>query len=194
VSRHAPRPMVGAARYGFPNQEGTWLGVAFPLLRRDGCCPQGIWAYVPTPVPGNEGQGPPPAGAQLQALTFRLSGFDQLAATSAPDIKTKLAAERCVSFSIPVFNSWYHSPHVAYAGDITLPIPGEVRVGGHAMCLVGYVDSSQDTALGGGRFIVRNSWDTTCGLASPYSPGYGTIPYNYADHLGPHTGPRSTLR
>jgi C1A family cysteine protease len=168
---------------GSSSQEGTWLGVAFPLLQRDGCCPEGIWPYVPTPIAGNEGQAPPPGGAQLQALTFRMSGFQQLSATSVADIKARLAAGRCVSFSIPVFNSWYRSPNVAYSGDITNPIPGEVRVGGHAMCLVGYIDSPQDTAIGGGRFILRNSWDTTWGLASPHGAGYGTIPYSYIARL-----------
>lgn len=164
---------------GVPDTEGTWLGVAYPLLKRDGCCPEADWPYVGTPVAGNEGQGPPPGGAQLQALSFRLSGFQQLAANSVDDLKARLAAGRCVSFSIPVFNSWYYSQSVKYSGDITNPIPGEVRNGGHAMCLVGYVDSPGDAALGGGRFILRNSWDANWGLASPHGPGYGTIPYSY---------------
>lgn len=164
---------------GHPTEEGTWVGVAFPLLKRDGCCLEGTWPYNPVPIPGNESQGPPPGGAKLQALTFRLANFQVLAPTSVADIKTALADSRCVAFSIPVFNSWYGSPQVAYSGDITLPIPGEVRNGGHAMCLVGYADSAADVAIGGGRFIVRNSWDTTWGLACPYGAGYGTIPYAY---------------
>ena len=110
-------------------------------------------------------------------LTFRLANFQNLAPTSVADIKATLADARCVAFSIPVFNSWYASPQIAYTGDITLPIPGEVRTGGHAMCFVGYVDSADEEPIGGRRFIVRNSWDTTWGIACPYGPGYGTIPY-----------------
>ena len=169
---------------GHPNDEGTWLGIAFPLLKRDGCCLEGTWPYNPNPIVGNEGQGPPPGGARVQALTYRLASFQSLAPTSVPDIKATLAAGRCVAFSNSVFNSWYGSPHVAYTGDITLPIPGEVRIGGHAMCLVGYVDSASDDLIGGGRFILRNSWDTTWGIACPYGPGYGTIPYTYLSRFG----------
>jgi hypothetical protein len=168
---------------GIPNEEGTWLEIAIPLLRREGCCTEGRWPYNPTPVPGNEGQGPPPSGAQLEALSFRVPSYKQLAPTYVPDIKNELAAGRCVAFSIPVFNSWLYSKWVAYSGDITMPVPGEVRVGGHAMCLVGYVDLP-NPGLGGGRFILRNSWGLNWGINSPYGAGYGTIPYAYIAKMG----------
>src|SRR5262249_53343841 len=128
------------ANDGHPSSEGTWLGVAFPLLRRDGCCLEDKWAYHPDPVPGNEGQGPPPGGAQLQALSYRLAAFRTLSPTSVADIKATLAGGRCVAVSIPVYNSWYRSTWVAKTGDITNPLAGEVRVGGHAICLCGFVE------------------------------------------------------
>jgi C1A family cysteine protease len=31
---------------GIPTQPGTWLGVAMPLLQRDGCCDEPMWPYV----------------------------------------------------------------------------------------------------------------------------------------------------
>jgi C1A family cysteine protease len=165
---------------GIPNTEGTWLGVAYPLVKRDGCCLEEKWPYVPRPIAGNVGQGPPPGGAAAQALSYRLRSFQQLAPTSVSDIKNRLAQSRCVSFSIPVFNSWYRSSQVAKTGNITLPIPGEVRAGGHAMCLVGYIDDDPTTVgTGGGRFILRNSWGQNWGFSSPYGAGYGTIPYSY---------------
>ncbi len=64
-----------------------------------------------------------------------------------------------------------------------MPVPNEVRVGGHAMCLVGYVDMP-NPGLGGGRFILRNSWGTSWGIDSQYGPGYGTIPYAYIARMG----------
>lgn len=167
------------ANDGIPNDAGTWVGIAFPLLKRDGCCLERTWSYVPDPIPGNEGQGPAPGGAQIEALAFRLANFQNLAPTSVPDIKAALASSRCVAFSIPVFNSWYGSSEVAYSGDITLPVPGEVRVGGHAMCLVGYIDDATNPGTGGGRFLLRNSWGLVWGAGSPHGPGYGTIPYSY---------------
>lgn len=169
---------------GIPNEEGTWLAYAVPLLKRDGCCLEDTWAYNPEPIPNNEGQGPPPANAQIEALGFRVQNFRQLAPTSVSDIKNELAGGRCVAFSIPVFNSWFGSRWVAYSGDITMPIPNEIRVGGHAMCLVGYMDLP-NPGLGGGRFILRNSWGGFWGVNNQFGvPGYGTIPYAYIARMG----------
>lgn len=172
---------------GIPNSEGTWLAIAVPLLQRDGSCLETTWPYNPNPAPGNEGQGPAPGRAQLEAITFRIPGYKRISPTSVPDIKSELAKGRCVAFSVPVFNSWLRSRWVAYSGDITMPVPNEIRVGGHAMCMVGYVDMP-DPGLGGGRFIIRNSWGTNWGVNSSHggtpTPGYGTIPYAYIDRMG----------
>lgn len=169
---------------GIPTSSGTWLGVAMPLLQRDGCCPEPTWNYNPLPLPGNEGQGPPPGGAQLQALTYRISAFRTIAPAVPGDYRNELLAGRAVAFSIPVFNSWYRSTAVAYSGDITMPIPGEVRVGGHAMCIVGCIDLPNRPEIGGGRFILRNSWGANWGLTSPHGVGYGTIPCAYIARFG----------
>ena len=154
------------------------------MLYREGCCLETDWPYVPIPIAGNEGQNPPPTGAQLAALAFRIPFVKQLSPTYIPDLKAELAAGHCVSFSIPVFNSWLGSQWVADTGDITMPIPNEIRVGGHAMCLVGYVDMPNSPELGFGRFILRNSWGHAWGINSPYGQGYGTIPFAYLAKLG----------
>jgi C1A family cysteine protease len=166
---------------GHPDEEGTWIGVAMPLLQSDGCPTEDVWPYVPNDIPGNEGQGPAPAGAMEAAAQSRIPGFRQLAPNSVRDIKAELADGRPVAFSIPVFDSWYlNNPEVEHSGDITNPIPGELADGGHAMCLVGYEDRSDDPAIGGGRFLLRNSWGTTWASGSTTgTPGYGTIPYSY---------------
>lgn len=168
---------------GIPNQEGTWLAVAIPLLQRDGCCLETTWPYNSNPISGNEGQGPSPSGAQLEALTYRVPSYKQLSPTSVSDIKNEVVNGRCVAFSIPVFNSWWGSQWVAYTGDITMPVPNEIRVGGHAMCIVGYKDMP-NPGLGGGRFILRNSWGANWGINSPHGAGYGTIPYAYIAKMG----------
>ena len=164
---------------GNPNTGGTWLRIAIPLLQRDGCCKEATWPYNPAPNPGNEGQGPPPGGAQAQALQYRPRVTRLLAPTAVPDIKSELGQGRVVVFSIPVYNSWYRNNWVAYAGDLIMPVPHEVRVGGHAMCLVGYIDIPEKSEWGGGRFLLRNSWGERWGVNSPYGKGYGTIPYSY---------------
>lgn len=95
------------------------------------------------------------------------------------DYKAALAANQWVPFSVPVYNSWYLSNQVRLTGDITNPIPGETRAGGHAMCIVGCLDLPDRPELGGGRFILRNSWGPTWGMHSPHGAGCGTTPYIY---------------
>jgi C1A family cysteine protease len=67
---------------------------------------------------------------------------------------------------------------VSYTGDIVLPTPGDSVEGGHSMCLVGYVEEPGAPGWGGGRFLVRNSWDRW-GIKCRYGKGYGTIPFSY---------------
>ena len=46
---------------GSPNSFGTWIGVAMPLLQRDGCCLEAVWPYNASIIAGNESHNPPPA-------------------------------------------------------------------------------------------------------------------------------------
>lgn len=161
---------------GIPTQSGTWLRIAFPLIQRDGTCPEDVWPYQPTPGATEDG-GPPPPNAFPMSLMYRRA-VQALAPTSVADIKGKLAAGRCVAFSVPVFRSWFRSTQVRADGKINMPLPGDILEGGHAMCLVGYADSD-DPGIGGGRFLLRNSWGETWAPACPYGKGYGSIPYAY---------------
>jgi hypothetical protein len=169
---------------GAPNSSGTWLSVAFARLYEDGVCLEETWPYNPDPIPGNEGQGPPPAGAVLAAMDYRIGNYVTLGARAVADIKQVLASGRCVAFSVPVYNTLMKNPQAMKTGKIPNPVPGELPVGGHAMCFVGYEDAPGTVGLGGGRFILKNSWDGYFGYASPYGPGYGTIPYAYIARLG----------
>jgi C1A family cysteine protease len=171
------------AHDGLPGGEGTRLRVAFKRLRQDGCCLEDTWPYSPTPAPGNEGQGPPPVGAAVQALNYRLSRYRTLSPTSVADLKATLVSGRCVSISVPVYDSFLTNPLAEKTGNIPNPVPGELAVGGHALCIVGYADEPTAPGLGGGRFVVRNSWGKAFGAASTYGPGYGTISYSYIAHL-----------
>src|SRR5579871_389449 len=166
---------------GIPHISGTWLGVAMPLMERVGCCLEVTWPYNSVPDPTNHGQGPPPEGAQLEALGFRPGIVKQLPPTSLLEIKSELNERRAVAFSIPIFDSWVRSSWVAYSGEITVPAPGEAMTGGHAMCLVGYFDLPTPEEPNGGRFLVRNSWGETWGSGCPYGRGYGAIPYSYVE-------------
>ena len=171
------------ANDGAPQTYGTWIGVAMPLLQRDGCCLESTWPYDPTTIDGNHGHNPPPDSALAEAPTMKIATFQQLPPTSIADIKSELVRGRAVAFSIPVFG-WYDNTDVRLSGDIVLPFPGEAVQGGHAMCICGYQDSADDDAVGGGRFIIRNSWGTRWATSSAQGAGYGTIPYSYISSFG----------
>ena len=165
---------------GIPNRDGTYLGVAFPkVLAVFGVCLEETAPYNPILDPANYGQGPATAEVTAAAAQYKPASTWALSPTDVYGIKSELASGRCVAFSIPVFNSWYQNAAVRISGDIVMPIPGEIRNGGHAMCLVGYNDLPDHPEIGGGRFIVRNSWDAKWGIQSPNKAGYGTIPYAY---------------
>lgn len=76
------------------------------------------------------------------------------------------------------------NPQVAFTGRITNPVPFEMQRGGHAMCMVGYADDPSSFGIGGGRFIIRNSWGQSWGINSAFGAGYGTIPYSYINRFG----------
>jgi C1A family cysteine protease len=167
---------------GDPTHEGTWISVAMKCLTTDGCCLETTWPYNPSPIAGNESQDPPLPGAAAAAKDFIVPTYRQLPPTSIPDIKGELAAQRCVAFTIPVYQSWYgvNAVAVTRTGAITNPIPGESNIGAHAMCFVGYQDDADDVANGGGYFILRNSWNSNWATESAVGvTGYGTIPYSY---------------
>jgi C1A family cysteine protease len=164
---------------------GTWVAVAMAQLQADGCCQEGTWPYVPNQIANNESQDPPPPTALVDAATHRIPKFRRLAPTSVVDIKSELAQQRCVAFTIPVFNSWYLNSEVTRTGEIVNPIPNEQDVGGHAMCFVGYEDLPSDQEIGGGRFYLQNSWNNKWATQSVLgTAGYGTIPYSYIAHYG----------
>lgn len=169
---------------GIPDQDGTYLSIALPLLFSDGCCLESIWPYNPNPDPNNIGQGPPPAGAQADAATRKAPSTKQLSPQSVQDIKTELSQGRCVAVSVVVYDYCWTTQEIRNSGEVTMPIPGDTSNEGHAICLVGYEDLSGEDELGGGRFIVRNSWDSYWGVNCEYGTGYGTLPYAYLTNYG----------
>lgn len=161
---------------GIPTAHGTYPHLGMECLKQVGAPPEEVWPYNPHQIEGDEGQGPPPEGAEAQAAPYRIARIIELNPISVQDIKTCLAEGKVVAFAIPVFGSWYRSEASRRFGKITMPLPGDTREGGHAMCMVGYVDDAE--APGGGYFIIRNSW-VPWGEQSTWGKGYGSIPYAY---------------
>ena len=160
---------------------GTWIETGMAVLRDLGACPEAIWPYNPDVVPGNESQGPAPAGVEPAAAPFRVVQVTRLNATWVDSLREVLAGGSPVAFSVRVFESCQR-PHTHRVGDLRLPLPGEPDLGGHAMCMAGYVDDPETP--GGGYFIVRNSWGDAFGQEGQVAPGYCRLPYEYVRQHG----------
>ncbi len=160
---------------------GTWVQTGMAVLTEIGACPEAIWPYNADVIAGNESQGPPPDNAAREATPFRGVTATKLNATWVDSLREALAEGAPVAFSVKIFESCQR-PHTQRVGDLRLPLPGERELGGHAMCMVGYVDDEQTP--GGGYFIVRNSWGDVFGQNGQVAPGYCRIPYEYLRQCG----------
>ena len=170
-----------------PDLDATFIHIGGSRVRHQGTCTESLWPYNPAPIPGNLGQGPPPGGAVQEASSFRSPAFERLSPTGVEDVKARIAGGRVVVFSVRMFNSSFVNEWVKLTGQVSMPIPGEVSLGGHAMCAVGYEETAEE-AIGGGRFLIRNSWGGRWGINSPLGTGYGTLPFDYLAKFGIEAG------
>lgn len=168
------------ARDGYAGP-GTWIKTAMNVLQELGVCPEPIWPYNTLIIAENEGQGPPPANANDEAAPNRILHFTELNATWVDSLRETLAKGLPIAFSVHVFASCQR-PYTFRGGDLRLPLPQERNLGGHAMCMVGYVDDEE--VPGGGYFIVRNSWGEAFGYDGEVAPGYCRLPYDYLRQYG----------
>jgi hypothetical protein len=163
---------------------GTYLRTAMSAMGEFGCCLAPTWPYEPQAVGGDETRGKASAAARQEALQYRMPDCRVVEPTLVLQYKQVLAGDGSVRgmpvvVGVLVFNSWYRSPETHRTGKITLPLPGEQPVSGHAMCIVGYVDDLD--VPGGGYFITRNSWGLDWAADSPEAPGHALLPYAYVE-------------
>ena len=174
---------------------GTLVSNAYDSLANDGSVPEFDWPYQSPGNPNDPGTPLPPLGeSELSVIggKIRIKEGRALNAKSVSDYKAAIDNGRAVTFWVPVFKSWFENQWSSFLGEITMPVPGEQNPKGdaHAMCIVGYMDQPEFPEIGGGRFLVRNSWDAKWGLLSLWGDrvnlpsGYGTIPYAYITNFG----------
>ena len=103
----------------------------------------------------------PSTAAYTDAATRKVTGYTKCTNYSA--VKNALAAGTPVVVGFDVYESFYT---IGANGIMTYPNKAtESIVGGHAVCLVGYNDTTQ-------RFIAKNSWGSSWG-----DGGYFYMPY-----------------
>jgi Papain family cysteine protease len=167
---------------GAPTQEGTFIDIASKEAVEVGVCLEALWNYNPEQIPGNEGQGPAPPGADADASKRTMSSWEELAFRSTSAITDVLDEGAPVAIGVPVYDNWHSNPAANAFGDIPMPLPLSLLKGGHAMCIAGY-DYDPDVP-GGAGFIVRNSWGTGWAAQSAIAPGYGVLPFPYVEQYG----------
>lgn len=139
---------------------GAQIRDGIKSVAQQGACPEQDWPYVITKFAVQ-----PPKADYTEALQDRAVSYSRLVQNQNL-LKGCLASGYPFVFGFTVYES-FESQAVAQSGVVPMPASSEQVVGGHAVMAVGYDDGSQ-------RFIVRNSWGTSWGMA-----GYFTMPYAY---------------
>lgn len=187
--RLSPLFGYGLAKYldGRPDLEGSWQYFCFEGFARFGQLHERDYPYTDTPKDlavepffdqANEFKSKgfadvrlDPEDSHLQSLLFKAILSGRLNGELGP---------QPVSTSIAVYES-FDSVTTAQYGLVTVPIDGENLLGGHAMCVVGYIDGNDPDGLyDTDYFLVKNSWGTEWAPQNPLGlPGYAIIPALY---------------
>jgi C1A family cysteine protease len=136
---------------------GATITDAMTALSTAGIAPESTWSYMPELFDQK-----PPAAAYKAAPEFKCTTGVQLAGLE--DVKKALAKGQPVAFGMKVYNTFRD---IGKTGKMELPQNGDILVGGHAVCAVGYDNKRQ-------ALIVRNSWGSEWG-----DGGYFYMPYGY---------------
>ncbi len=166
---------------GSPNTGGTYLEIAakvlsLELLKDYGCVDEDSWGYNPF-EDSTEHQGPPPEKSfNGQRFVGKEIAYVR-ESSSVKDIITLLSGSN-VAKPVPVvigvtLYSSFNNYSSQRTGWVTMPLPGESIIGGHAMLIVGY---NQEQKL----FLVRNSWGFDWAVENKWGyPGHAIIPFAY---------------
>ena len=139
---------------------GAMLRDGIKSVAKQGAPHERIWPYVPRKFRSKPSAGAYTDGARHPALLYRRITQD------LAQLKACLTEGFPFVFGFSVYES-FESAAVAKSGHATLPTANERLLGGHAVLAVGYDTANE-------RFIARNSWGSSWGLA-----GYFTIPFAY---------------
>jgi C1A family cysteine protease len=154
------RDMEGSVDY----DSGAYIRDGIKSVAKLGTCTEDHWPYDISKFTLR-----PPDSAYALAAKDRVAKYYRVG-------HTLQAMLNCIATGFPfVFGiSVYDSFMNASNGDVPMPKKTESLLGGHAMLVVGYDETSK-------RFKIRNSWGPGWG-----DQGYGTLPFAYLEnyHLG----------
>jgi C1A family cysteine protease len=135
----------------------------FKALSKHGVCRERHWRYVIGRFSVR-----PPKRCFAEAEAMRVDEYARVR-RNLKHMKACLAGGSPFTMGVSVYES-FESPHVRHTGLVPIPATTERLLGGHALLVVGYNDSSHT-------FIVRNSWGPKWGRG-----GYCFVPYDFVVH------------
>ncbi len=144
---------------------GATLRSALKTLAKDGVPKELLWPYVESKL-----TDAPPFPVYKSALQHRVFSYAAVD-ISERALKTALAASYVICIGITAYD-FLESAEAAKTGYVAMPGPDESPLGGHAILLVGYDDSTR-------RFKFANSWSSDWGQG-----GFGYLDYEYVLTLG----------
>jgi len=136
---------------------GAYIRDGIKVVNKKGACLESVWPYMISRY-----RTKPSTAAYNDALRRKANAYQKCANFTA--VKQALAQGFPVVVGFDVYES-FETQAVANTGVMPYPQAGEQLLGGHAVALVGYNDTTQ-------RFIARNSWGTGWG-----DLGYFYMPY-----------------
>jgi C1A family cysteine protease len=127
--------------------EGTYITTCFDVLARFGICTEKDWAYDTSKVFVR-----PSLAAMRAATRHKIHSYYRIKSNEQSRLDEIVAALR--AHHPVVFGTLIDQGFESFPGNPILNRPVGNTVGGHAMIIVGYVESSN-------LFIVKNSWGPT---------------------------------
>lgn len=146
------------------NDAGARIRDAVKSANKQGACPESEWPYDITKFADE-----PPIQCYTDATKQRALKYQRVL-QNLYQMKACLASGLPFVFGVSVYPS-FMSDSVASTGIVPMPGVDEAPIGGHALLMVGFEDSTQ-------QFIFRNSWGTGWNPNDAF-PGTGYISYAY---------------
>jgi C1A family cysteine protease len=142
------------------SDSGAMIRDGMKSANKQGVCPEKMWPYDAIKFASRA-----PASCYTNALGHQVLSYHRIP-RNLNQMKGCIAEGFPFVIGFSVYES-FESAAVAKLGVLNLPKKDEIKIGGHAVMIVGFDDKSQ-------RFIARNSWGLQWG-----QKGYFTIPYAY---------------
>lgn len=177
---------------GHPDTDGSWLKFSMKAIADWGCCLEQTWPYRED---REYLRSKPTAEAFSEAKRYRpRSRVIRVGPNDVSAIRDQISQGHPMPISVPIFRSSYNSLRFHSQGRFLMKLGIFDSVAGyHAMCIIAYFDNSflvrkgLQEEIGGGAFLVRNSWSETWAKNNPLAelagagPGYAIIPFAYIE-------------